>query len=379
MNIFYTILSIIIALNSAYSMQSVRETTERLSRFNLRFVHKFSSQEKIREDISKKMSPIFKGAPPKKQFSAKDLIKDDTINRLTTYAKPINYEGTLLKVKKQESHKEISALKQFSVLRTPGVLGFFEGLQKTSRYLKLPVRFFSTNSVGDKPSTSERKPMQVFSRPTYDRIAKHILARDESVRVDILKAFTGISSISSATPLDQHYNPFDSIHNLRKLVNASASQGLFDSVRKASKVHLTIDGKEDKKEPDILKGIGNFYDDLIHAFPDQRYRSSVDFFCETNFGYVTIEFQVAQEDYWDKRALAYVASIYGNQLKPGKKYSEIQDVVGVNLIGDGDTPYWRDGNFVRDYTLVDERNRTNRIPHLRLIQYSLGDVTLDHR
>ena len=220
---------------------------------------------------------------------------------------------------------------------------------------------------------------QVFSRPTYDRIAKHILSRDESVRIDILKAFTGISSISSATQLDQHYNPFDSIHNLRKLVNAKTSQDLFDSIRKASKVYVSLDGKEDKQAPDILKGLSNFYDDLTHAFPDGRYRSTVDFLCETNFGYVTIEFQVAQEDYWDKRALAYVASIYGNQLRPGKRYSEIQDVVGVNLIGDGNTPYWGDGNFVRDYTLVDEKNRSNRIPHLRLIQYSLGDVNLDHK
>lgn len=122
MNIFYIILSAIILLNSAYSMQAARETTERLSRFNLRLVHKFSSQERIREDMSKKNPTIFKGAQPKKQFSAKDLIKDNTISRLTTYAKPINYEGTLLKVKKQESHKETSTLKQFSVLRAPSLL-----------------------------------------------------------------------------------------------------------------------------------------------------------------------------------------------------------------------------------------------------------------
>ena len=106
----------------AQSMQIGKEVTERLSRFNLRPIQRFSSQQKMRDDMLNKTPSIFKGSQPKKQFSAKDLIKDDTVSRLTTYAKPINYEGTLLKVKKQESHKETATLKQFSVLRAPSIL-----------------------------------------------------------------------------------------------------------------------------------------------------------------------------------------------------------------------------------------------------------------
>jgi len=53
----------------------------------------------------------------------------------------------------------------------------------------------------------KEKEMQVFARPTYDRIAKHILCSDESVRLDVLKCFTGINSIVSATQLDSNYNP----------------------------------------------------------------------------------------------------------------------------------------------------------------------------
>ncbi|MEI8295985.1 MAG: hypothetical protein WCG04_05635 [Alphaproteobacteria bacterium] len=76
--------------------------------------------------------------------------------------------------------------------------------------------------------------MQVFTRPTYDRIAKHILAQDESVRVDILRTFTGISTLSSATQLDEHYNPFDPLHNLRKLINSQSSKSIFETIRDSS-------------------------------------------------------------------------------------------------------------------------------------------------
>lgn len=227
-------------------------------------------------------------------------------------------------------------------------------------------------------SLEQGKSMQVFSRPTYDRIAKHILSTDESVRIDILKAFTGISTLSSAMQLDEHHNPFDPLHNLRKLINSSSSQNLFETIRDSSSIELSIDGKKNKQASEILKGFSSLYGDLSHAFPSNSYRSTVDFLCETDFGYITIEFQVAKQDYWDKRALAYVASIYGNQLRSRKNYDQIQDVIGVNLLGDGSTPYWKDGDFMRDYTFMNQRGSKHKIPSLRLIQYSLGDVDLDH-
>jgi predicted transposase/invertase (TIGR01784 family) len=223
-----------------------------------------------------------------------------------------------------------------------------------------------------------RKGIQVFSRPTYDRIAKYILAEDESVRVDILRAFTGISTLSSAIQLDEHYNPFDPLHNLRKLINSTSSQNLFDMIRDSSTIELSIDGKKNNQATEILRGLSILYGDLSHAFPDSRYRSTVDFLCDTDFGYVTIEFQVAKQDYWDKRALAYIASIYGNQLRPEKDYNQIKNVIGINLLGDGSAPYWKDGDFMRDYTFMNQRGSKHKIPAMRLIQYSLGDVDFNH-
>jgi predicted transposase/invertase (TIGR01784 family) len=155
-------------------------------------------------------------------------------------------------------------------------------------------------------------------------------------------------------------------------------------IRDSSQIQLSIDGKENKEASEILKGFSDLYGDLAHAFPDSRYRSSVDFLCETDFGYITIEFQVAKQDYWDKRALGYIASIFGNQLRPKKDkdygYDQIQNVIGVNLLGDGSTPYWEDGEFMRDYTFMNQRGgHRHKISGLRLIQYSLGDVDYAHK
>lgn len=124
-------ISLLIFSFPAQSMQIGKEITERISKLNFTPMKKFSSQNKKRDDMLIKSTSIFNGSQPKKQFSAKDMIKDDTISRLTTYASPINHEGTLLKVKKQESHKESETTKQFSILRAPTILdnnvldGFF--------------------------------------------------------------------------------------------------------------------------------------------------------------------------------------------------------------------------------------------------------------
>lgn len=254
-------------------------------------------------------------------------------------------------------------------------------------------RFFSTTHSDDTIHAVERsKKMQVFSRPTYDRIAKHILSEDESVRVSILKAFTGIHTLSSAKQLDEHYNPFDPLHNLRKLINSEPAKTIFEKIRDSLKVEISLDGQKNDQASEILKELSDLYGDLSHAFPRYRNRSTVDFLCETAFGYITIEFQVAKQDYWDKRALAYIASIYGNQLRPKSKkanddnievkgiyYKQLQNVIGVNLLGDGSVPYWNDGSFIRDYTFIDQRGSGHKIPSMRLIQYSLGDADWNHK
>jgi len=74
---------------------------------------------------------------------------------------------------------------------------------------------------------------------------------------------------------------------------------------------------------------------LVH-FLFTKYRSQNDFLCSTNFGYVTIEFQVAKQDHWDKRALAYVAHVYSQQLTSG---DDDEMLVRKNIMGDGSILY----------------------------------------
>ena len=256
--------------------------------------------------------------------------------------------------------------------------GLFQGLQRTSAYLNFAVRFFSADSLDGELSAPKRKIMrQVFARPTHDRIAKYVLSQDEAVRIDVLKAFTGIDSLNSAKQLDEHYNPFDALYNLRKLINSTSSKEVFETARDSS-VEVLLGGKKNNNASELLKELSGLYGDFADAVPSERNRSTVDFLCETGFGFITIEFQVAKQEYWDKRALAYISSIYGNQLRTGVGYDQIRDVIGINLLGDGSTPYWKDGGFVREYTFVDKRNSKNEIPSLKLMQYSLGDANLDH-
>jgi hypothetical protein len=133
---------------------------------------------------------------------------------------------------------------------------FSRSLHSASRRYQSPKRFFSSTPLNDQiPVSGVSNSMQVFTRPTYDRIAKYVLSEDESVRVDILRAFTGISTLSSATQLDEHYNPFDPLHNLRKLINSTSSKNLFETIRDSSTMEPSIDGKKNNKAPEILRGL----------------------------------------------------------------------------------------------------------------------------
>jgi len=267
-----------------------------------------------------------------------------------------------------------------TVLKVGNETMLYQRLHSSSKYLHIPKRIFSSNLPDDQITfLGESKKMQVFSRPTYDRIAKYILSEDESVRVDILKAFTGIESLSSAKQVDEHYNPFDAFNRLRELINSYESKTLFEKINNSSTISVSLNGRKSKSTTEFLKDLANLHKDISSAFPDQRHRSTVDFICKTAFGYITIEFQVAKQDHWDKRALSYIASIFGNQLRTEDNYGDIKDVIGINLLGDGSTPYWKDGRFKRDYTFIDQMGSENKIPSLRLIQYSLGDVNLNHK
>ena len=46
-----------------------------------------------------------------------------------------------------------------------------------------------------------------------------------------------------------------------------------------------------------------------------------------------IELTATSAEYWNCRALAYVAAFYGNQLKTGGDWKSIRYVIGINILG----------------------------------------------
>lgn len=283
-----------------------------------------------------------------------------------------------------------------SVVRRGSEMLLSQSSRSAYRGFHLPKMFFSDISITKQnPVSEESKNIQVFACPIHDSISQHIISHDESIRVDILKAFTGIQSLSSATRIDELHNPYDPILKLRKLINSIESQDFFERIKKSSTIDISLDGKKIDHAFEFLKGLVVSYEDFSHAFPYHRSHSVSDFLCETDSGYVTIELQVSAQDYWDRRVLAYLSSIYGNQMT--KDYKQIQDIIGTYLSGiyrdqrmdilnfngsssGGDTlntESWNVQRFIRNYIFIDQNVSGKKIPVLRFIHYSLNDVNLE--
>jgi predicted transposase/invertase (TIGR01784 family) len=99
--------------------------------------------------------------------------------------------------------------------------------------------------------------------------------------------------------------------------------------------------------------------------------------CQLSTGdYAMVEMQVIPQDHWDRRALAYAAAFYGNQLFKGDEWKHIRRVVGVNILGGGkdNLVHWKDtpGQFIRHYKIQEQLHLPARyIDGIELIQYSI--------
>ena len=73
------------------------------------------------------------------------------------------------------------------------------------------------------------------------------------------------------------------------------------------------------------------------AILQQERNSQLDILCKLdNEDYVAVEIQVVKYNYWDNRALAYISSLYGNQLRRGDKWEDLKKVIGINILGGED-------------------------------------------
>ena len=220
---------------------------------------------------------------------------------------------------------------------------------------------------------------QVYGIPTYDALFKHVLS-DDKVRPSFLHAFLPDLEIKSSQRLDEHMNPVDAFQLLRDFINKKENSDHIKSISMSDFKVVVRDklGNEthDEKATQILNVIAGRFEELQLAFPQPRYNGTMDFVCQLeNKDYAMIEMQVIPQNYWDRRALAYVAAFYGNQLK---KHGDWKDskVIGINILGGGKDSkvHWKNkpNQFMRHYKVQEQlHSPVGYIDGIELVQYSI--------
>ncbi|MGN6671270.1 MAG: Rpn family recombination-promoting nuclease/putative transposase [Candidatus Nucleicultricaceae bacterium] len=207
-----------------------------------------------------------------------------------------------------------------------------------------------SNSVKKKKRLSmalKEDSAQDFVSPTFDATSKYLMS-DMGICSSFLRAFVPDENIRKVINLDTHLRPFEEYKNARVFVNADNSKKVVKKINELldekqvenDNFSISFVDKNDKKVKTVfggeefIKGFASIYGDILRSYPKPHRNSQVDLLCEVDVGYyVLVEMQVIPQDYWDKRALAYAASVYSRQLKEGQRWDEIKKVICINLLG----------------------------------------------
>ena len=225
---------------------------------------------------------------------------------------------------------------------------------------------------------------QIYTIPTYDAAFKWILSFEE-VRSSFFRAFLSDLDIRSSERIDEHMHPVQDCQMLRRFLQ---DPGTCATVKRllSPDAHVRVvrdpahgrgSPAEDESGTAFLREFLKRFEEIKGAFPQPRYEGKMDFACALGSGdYALVEMQVITEDHWDRRALAYAAAFYGNQLMKGGDWKRIRKVIGLNILGGGkqDNVAWPDcpDQFMRHYKMEDQLNGKGRfIDGLELIQYSI--------
>ena len=119
------------------------------------------------------------------------------------------------------------------------------------------------------------------------------------------------------------------------------------------------------------------YGDLLITYPKPERNSQVDILCRLGDGsHAIVEVQVLPEDYWDQRALAYAARVYGRQLSSGESWEDIRKVICINILGGGpDRVQWDKKPSFQRYTFKNNANEEIE-DGIEILQYPLYQETL---
>lgn len=230
-------------------------------------------------------------------------------------------------------------------------------------------------------SSSSHQP-QVYGIATYDALFKYILS-DAKIRPSFFHAFIPNLPIVSSERLDEHMNPVQSLQLLRDFLHSKNTERVINGLKPDSSFEVarrnsvTKDLEIDDEATTFLHEMVKKFEEIKKSFPRAKYDGTMDFVCQlANKDYALVEMQVIPENCWDRRALAYVAAFYGNQLFKGGEWRHIRKVIGVNILGGGkeDKEHWVDTpkQFVRHYKVQEQLNNPTRyMDGIEIIQYSI--------
>ena len=171
------------------------------------------------------------------------------------------------------------------------------------------------------PNRLEKYGTQVYGVATYDALFKWILD-DAGIRRSFFQAFipgNGIN-VTSSERLDESMNPLQKFQLLRKFVNNKDTQKTVENLKLFSEFEVRIkkinqtEYSQFDKGTDFLAELLKYFGDIITCFPSENYDGRMDFVCRLDTGeYALVETQIIRQDYWDRRALAYIAAFMDNK------------------------------------------------------------------
>ena len=225
---------------------------------------------------------------------------------------------------------------------------------------------------------------QTFTIPTFDAAFKWILSLD-AIRPSFFHAFIPDLAIESSVRLDDHMNPIQALQLARNFLHDDNTQKTVDLLKKSRALEVYVGEeyeklKNNKQGTEFLNSIISRFEGIKTAFPKPKFDGTMDFVCKLNSGEIAlVEMQVAPQDYWDRRALAYAAALYGNQMREGTKWGEIKRVIAINILGGGHEKgsHWKDtpDQYIRHYKMQEQlHGKSHFLDGIELIQYSLENA-----
>jgi predicted transposase/invertase (TIGR01784 family) len=213
---------------------------------------------------------------------------------------------------------------------------------------------------------------QTYAVPTYDGTFKHLLSH-EDVLQSFLETFIPDENVRVVRLLDAHLRPFSEYEKARSFLNSKKTIAVADKLSgllnekevKDNQFNISFTNAITAQENSVhggsefIKGLAEFYDDILCGYPLPERNSQVDVLCEVDGKYYAIvEMQISEKNYWDKRALAYAANRYGRQLRKSQHWDNIKKVICINILGGSvDKHTWKTHTKFRKFTFKDQYNK----------------------